>query len=93
LSENPDSYAVNSAGLDFIRMLPTSWDETRFLAGDVGDHVAIARRTGSRWYICVLGNSPGASFRNADRQAWIVIQSNDVAGRAAKRPRLVEPYC
>ena len=57
VSDSPDSYAANPAGLDFIRMVPTSWDETRFLAGDVGDYVAIARRKGKRWYVGVLNNS------------------------------------
>ena len=35
----------------FIRDVPTSWDETRVLAGEVGDYVAIARRHGDDWYV------------------------------------------
>jgi alpha-glucosidase len=31
--------------------VPTTWDETRFVAGEVGDYIAIAKRKGDRWYI------------------------------------------
>lgn len=51
VADNPDTYAEFPEGLDFIRAVPTTWDETRFLAGDVGQHIAIARRKGRTWYI------------------------------------------
>jgi alpha-glucosidase len=57
VSDSPDIYKASPAEVDFIRIVPTSWDETRFLAGDVGDYVAIARRKGKRWYVGVLNNS------------------------------------
>jgi len=31
--------------------LPAAWDETRFLAGHPGRHVALARRSGERWFL------------------------------------------
>jgi len=51
LQDSPDSYRGSPAGFDFIREVPTSWDETRFVAGDVGQYIAIAKRKGDRWYI------------------------------------------
>ena len=51
LQDSPDIYRSSPAGFDFIRDVPTSWDETRFLAGEVGDYIAIAKRKGDRWYI------------------------------------------
>jgi len=54
VSDSPDTYAANSQGLGFIREVPTRWDETRFLAGEVGAYIAIARRKGERWYVGVL---------------------------------------
>jgi alpha-glucosidase len=56
LADSPDAYAESPQGLDFIRSVPTVWDETRFLGGQVGDYVAIARRKGKRWYVGVLNN-------------------------------------
>lgn len=40
--------------LDFLRNLPTTWDETLFLEGYPTRYVALARRTGSRWYVAGL---------------------------------------
>jgi alpha-glucosidase len=51
LQDSPDTYRANPAGFDFIREVPTSWDETRFIAGEVGQYIAIAKRKGDRWYI------------------------------------------
>ena len=35
------------AGFDFIRRVPTAWDETRFLAGEPGRDIVLARRSGA----------------------------------------------
>ncbi|MDD1449854.1 glycoside hydrolase family 97 C-terminal domain-containing protein [Sphingomonas sp. H160509] len=32
-------------------MVPTTWDETRGIAGSLGQWIAVARRKGSRWYL------------------------------------------
>lgn len=37
--------------LDFLRQIPTSWDETRFIDGYPTRYAVIARRTGNQWYI------------------------------------------
>jgi hypothetical protein len=37
--------------LDYLRELPTTWDETRLIDGYPGRHTALARRKGQRWYI------------------------------------------
>jgi alpha-glucosidase len=38
-------------GFDFIKDVPTSWDETRVLQADVGHSIVVARRKGSAWYL------------------------------------------
>ena len=40
--------------LDFLRALPATWDETRFLDGYPGRYVVMARRHGGDWYIAGL---------------------------------------
>jgi len=40
--------------LEFWRDLPTVWDETRFLKGEISEHVLVARRSGQRWYLGFL---------------------------------------
>lgn len=37
--------------LDFLRKLPTTWDETIFIDGYPGKYSVIARRSGEHWYI------------------------------------------
>ncbi|MFC1489712.1 glycoside hydrolase family 97 catalytic domain-containing protein [Candidatus Latescibacterota bacterium] len=46
LEEQPD-YA-----LDFLKTVPTVWDEIRFIDGYPGKFVVLARRSGMHWYIC-----------------------------------------
>ena len=41
-------------GASFYRDLPAAWDETVFLGGEVGDYVAMARRSGDTWYAAVI---------------------------------------
>lgn len=37
--------------LDFMRQVPTTWDETRFIDGYPGRYCVLARRHGDTWYI------------------------------------------
>jgi alpha-glucosidase len=60
LADSPDTYRASPAGFDFIREVPTSWDETRFVDGEVGDYIILAKRKGDTWY---LGAMNGDSAR------------------------------
>jgi alpha-glucosidase len=55
VSDSPEAYR-GAMGTDFIRDVPTSWDETRVLAGEVAEYVVIARRLGKDWYIGAMTN-------------------------------------
>ncbi|HCZ22278.1 MAG TPA: alpha-glucosidase, partial [Rikenellaceae bacterium] len=46
-----------AAALDFLREVPTTWDDTRYIAGEPGKNVAIARRHGDTWYIGAVNAS------------------------------------
>jgi hypothetical protein len=37
--------------LDWLRQIPTTWDETRFIDGYPTKYAVIARRTGNKWYV------------------------------------------
>jgi alpha-glucosidase len=39
------------SGAEFIQTVPSAWDETRVLAGDIGQFIVSARRIGDTWYI------------------------------------------
>ncbi|WP_201767201.1 glycoside hydrolase family 97 protein [Rhodopirellula sallentina] len=37
--------------LDVFKQVPTKWDETHVLHGEIGKYVTIARRDGDRWFV------------------------------------------
>ncbi len=61
VSDSPDAYAGQPA-FEFIRDVPTAWDETRFLDGDVDSHVVVARRKGRDWYIGAMNTEQGRTI-------------------------------
>jgi len=50
LADYPTAYE-GQPGFDFLKRVPTWWDETRVLAGDVGEVLVTARRKGDAWYV------------------------------------------
>lgn len=52
-ADDPGHYK-DQPGLDFLKIVPTVWDDTRALDGAVGEHVVIARRNGNRWFLGAL---------------------------------------
>jgi alpha-glucosidase len=52
----PENYEKHSDAFQFIKDVPTDWDESIGLAGEVGDYVAIARKQRGKpdWYIGAL---------------------------------------
>jgi hypothetical protein len=37
--------------MEFMKNVPTQWDEVRYIDGYPGKYVILARRSGSKWYI------------------------------------------
>ncbi len=56
LCDAPTNYMREEECTRFISAVPTVWDETVALAGEVAQYVAIARRSGSDWYVGALTN-------------------------------------
>ena len=56
--DSPDDYKDKDGkyllGMDFLKGLPTVWDETRGLAGEVGQYVVEVRRHGQNWYLAAI---------------------------------------
>lgn len=51
----PSAYE-GQPGFDFLTEVPTTWDETRFVAGEPGEYVVVARRSGDAWYLGGITN-------------------------------------
>ena len=50
LADYPTAYE-GQPGFDFLELVPTWWDETRVLAGQIGEVLVTARRKGPVWYL------------------------------------------
>jgi alpha-glucosidase len=61
LVDYPAAYEAAPEPFDFVLGVPTAWDETRFLDGEPGEFVVVARRRGDAWY---LGAMNGESARS-----------------------------
>lgn len=54
--DHPDNI-YGQVGEDFLQVVPTTWDDIRFLGGSPESYVAIAKKSGDKWFIGVLNNS------------------------------------
>jgi alpha-glucosidase len=63
LCDSPYNYRSSPAGLDFLKIVPTTWDDTKVIHGQVGDFITVARRSGDTWY---LGSMTDWSARNLE---------------------------
>lgn len=56
LCDYPQAYE-GEPGFDFLKIVPTVWDETKVLDGKLREFITIARRKGSDWFIgSITGN-------------------------------------
>ncbi len=56
LCDNPSNYLAEPECTQFIAEIPTVWDETVALNGEISKYVTIARRTGNEWYLGSMTN-------------------------------------
>ena len=56
LCDSPTHYEREPEYTRFIAQIPTVWEETRVLQGEVGEYIVTARRKGNTWYIGGITN-------------------------------------
>lgn len=44
-------------GFDFLKLVPTVWDETKVLDAKVGEYIIVARKKDNEWFIGSITNS------------------------------------
>lgn len=54
LADSPTKYMQNQECTDFIALIPTTFDETIVLDGQLGEYIVIARRKGTTWYLAAM---------------------------------------
>lgn len=55
MADKPDNY-YGQRGLEFLKDLPTSWDDTRVLDGQIGQYILTGRRKADIWYLGAITN-------------------------------------
>ena len=56
LADSPTKYEKEQECTDFISQIPTTFDETITLGGEIGEYIALAKRKGDTWYIAAMTN-------------------------------------
>jgi len=57
VSDSPQNYEGEAAAaFQFLKDVPTTWDETHVVSGDVGEYSIVARRHGNEWYLGSMTN-------------------------------------
>ena len=60
--DNPSNY-YDQPGLDFLKVVPTVWDDIVGVNGSVGEYITIAKKSGDDWY---LGSMTDSEARHLD---------------------------
>jgi len=56
LADSPSNYLKEPECMEFLAVVPTTWDETKVLNAKVSEYVTVARKHGSDWYIGAMTN-------------------------------------
>ncbi len=91
--DHPDNI-LNQAGADFLKIVPTIWDDIRFINGYPGNYVAIAKRSGDKWFLGVMNNSLGKNIElkldflpvgNYEAEIWADTKNSDIDPKELKK--------
>lgn len=88
VADTPANYN-RATGFDFVAQTPATWDETRVLAGKVGEYIVVARRKGAQWWLGAMndGHARRITVRLPPRRAgaWALDGYADGEERNAAR--------
>jgi alpha-glucosidase len=87
---------TNDDEIEFFNYVPTVWDESHYLAGDIGRNISVARRKGKTWFV---GNAAGPDdwvtnltfdFLDKGKKYTAVIYEDDGKSSILKRTLQIE---
>ena len=56
LADSPSNYMREPEAMAFLSPIPSVWDDTKALDGKISEYIAVARRSGSDWYVGAMSD-------------------------------------
>lgn len=63
MADSPTQYLDNPECAEFIASVPSVWDESIALNGQIGDYITFARRSGSEWFIGAMSDEHSRAMK------------------------------
>lgn len=61
LCDYPKNY-YNQPGIDFLKIVPTVWDDIKGINGQVGEFITVAKKSGNDWFIGAMTDSKAREY-------------------------------
>ena len=74
--------------IDFLKQVPTTWSDTRFIDGYPGKYVVLARQHGDQWYVAGLNAEPQPKALTIEMKEWAGQTVSYYVDDAKKGPQL-----
>lgn len=80
--DKPEQYH-REPEIEFFEKIPTSWDESKILAGNPGEYVSTARKSGKEWFVGTITNNNARTvdipltFLDKNKKYLVTIYSDD----------------
>jgi alpha-glucosidase len=58
LADSPTNYIREPKTMEFLSVVPSTWDDTIVLDAKIGEYLLIARRNGEEWYVGAMTDQP-----------------------------------
>src|SRR5882762_9689218 len=56
LADSPSNYLREPEMMEFLKPVPSEWDDSKALDGKIAEYVVVARRSGQDWYVGAMTN-------------------------------------
>ncbi|GHT30625.1 alpha-glucosidase [Planctomycetales bacterium] len=63
LCDSPENYKENPDMVEFYRDLPTVWDSSKGLEGEIGEYFSLLRQKGNDWYYGAITNQTARTLK------------------------------
>ena len=62
LCDSPSVYKKEQETVDFIKQIPTIWDQTKVLKAAITDYLVVVRKKNEKWYLGAMTDNTKRNF-------------------------------